>query len=60
MDISGMGSVYADYMTSQASNNKAETLQGRLANGSASTDEKELKEACRSLSLILWSRSSMR
>ena len=47
MDISGMGSVYADYMTSQASNNKAETLQGRLANGSASTDEKELKEACR-------------
>ena len=47
MNIGGVGSAYADYMTSQASNSKMETLQGRLANGSASTDEKELKEACR-------------
>ncbi|MDE6221925.1 MAG: rod-binding protein [Lachnospiraceae bacterium] len=47
MDISGVGSVYADYMTSQASNSKAETLQNKLANGSTVTDEEELKEACK-------------
>lgn len=47
MEISGMSSAYADYMTSQASNNKAETLQNKLANGSAATDEDELKEACK-------------
>lgn len=47
MDIGGVGSVYADYMTSQASNSKAETLQNKLTNGSAVTDEEELKEACK-------------
>ncbi len=47
MEIGGMSSAYADYMTSQASNNKAETLQNKLANGSAATDEDELKEACK-------------
>ncbi|MDE7201181.1 MAG: rod-binding protein [Lachnospiraceae bacterium] len=47
MDIGGIGSAYADFMTSQASNNKAESLQSKLTNGSAVTDEEELKEACK-------------
>ena len=47
MDISGVGSAYADFMTSQASNSKAESLQNKLANGSASTADDELKEACK-------------
>lgn len=47
MEIGGIGSAYADFMTSQASNSKAEALQGKLANGSSITDEDELKEACK-------------
>lgn len=47
MEIGGVGSAYADFMTSQASNSKAETLQSKLENGSAVTDEEELKEACK-------------
>lgn len=47
MDIGGVGSAYADYMTSQASGNKAETLQNKLANSSAAADEEGLREACR-------------
>lgn len=47
MDMSGVGSAYADYMTKQVSNNKAEKLQSKLANGSAVADEEELKEACK-------------
>ncbi|MDE5825602.1 MAG: rod-binding protein [Lachnospiraceae bacterium] len=47
MDIGGIGSAYADYMTSQASNSKAESLQSKLTNGSAVTDEEKLKEACK-------------
>lgn len=47
MDIGGVGSAYADYMTNQISNSKAETLQSKLANGSTVTDEDELKEACK-------------
>ena len=48
MDIGGVGSTYADYMmTSQASKNKADTLQNKLSSSSASAEEKELKEACK-------------
>lgn len=48
MSIGGVGSAYADYMASQASNSsKAETLKNKLANGSTAADEDELKEACR-------------
>ena len=48
MEIGGVGSTYADYMmTSQASKNKADTLQNKLTNSDASADEKELKEACK-------------
>ena len=47
MDIGGVGASYANYMTSQASNSKADSLQSKLTNGSAVTDEEELKEACK-------------
>ena len=46
MDIGGVGSVYADYMTSQASSKRTETLQNKLENSSAAADA-ELKEACK-------------
>ncbi len=46
MDIGGVGSVYADYMTSQASSKRTETLQNKLENSSAAADDAELKEAC--------------
>ena len=46
MEIGGVGSTYADYMmTSQASKNKADTLQNKLTNSDASAEE--LKEACK-------------
>lgn len=47
MDIGGVGSVYADYMTSQASSKRTETLQNKLENSSAAVDDAELKEACK-------------
>lgn len=47
MDIGGVSSVYADYMTSQASGNKAATLQSKLENSSASANDEELKSACK-------------
>ena len=47
MNIGGVGSAYADYMTSQASNSKMETLQNKLTNSSTAADEDELKEACK-------------
>lgn len=42
-----MSSVYADYMTSQASNNKTSALKSKLESSSVSADEEELKEACK-------------
>ena len=47
MDIGGVSSVYADYMTSQASGNKAATLQSKLENSGASANDDELKAACK-------------
>lgn len=47
MDIGGVGSAYADYMTKQASNNKTQELQKKLENGSGTADEAELKAACK-------------
>ncbi|MBO5031643.1 MAG: rod-binding protein [Lachnospiraceae bacterium] len=47
MDIGGVGSVYADYMTSQASGNRTTALQSRLESSSVSADEDELKSACK-------------
>lgn len=48
MDIGGVGSVYADYMASQASSQKAGALQNRLENSTAlTTTEDELLDACK-------------
>lgn len=47
MDIGGVSSAYADYMTKQASDNKAAALQNKLENSGTAADEKELKEACK-------------
>lgn len=48
MDIGGVGSVYADYLTSQASSQKAGSLQNKLENSTASTaTEEELLDACK-------------
>jgi flagellar protein FlgJ len=47
MDISGIGSAYSEYLTSQASGNKASTLQSKLENSASSTDDDELKSACK-------------
>lgn len=47
MDIGGVGSAYADYLTKQASGNKASSLQNKLENSSESVDEKELMDACK-------------
>ncbi|MCI9384750.1 MAG: hypothetical protein HFH77_00070 [Lachnospiraceae bacterium] len=47
MDIGGVGSAYADYLTKQASGNKASSLQSKLENSGESVDEKELMDACK-------------
>lgn len=48
MDIGGVGSVYADYMASQASSQKAGALQNKLENSTSSTStEDELLDACK-------------
>lgn len=47
MDISGLGSYYTDYLTTQASNKKTEALRDQLnADYSNATDE-ELMDACK-------------
>lgn len=47
MSISGVGSAYADYITSQASSSKVSSLQDKLQNNTMSADEEELKAACK-------------
>ena len=47
MDIGGVGSAYADYLTKQASGNKGSSLQSKLENSGESVDEKELMDACK-------------
>lgn len=47
MDIGGVSSAYADYLTKQASGNKASSLQSKLENSGESVDEKELMDACK-------------
>ena len=47
MDIGGVGSVYADYMTSQVSSGKADALQNKLTNSAATATEEELLDACK-------------
>lgn len=45
MDIGGMGSVYTDYLTSQAADSRKEAIQKRL--GNSGTSDEELMDACR-------------
>jgi flagellar protein FlgJ len=47
MDLSGLSSVYSDYLTSQASSSSTSSLQSKLESISSSDDDDELKEACR-------------
>ncbi len=47
MDISGVGSAYADYLTSQASSQNASALKTTLESAASSTDEDELMDACK-------------
>jgi Rod binding domain-containing protein len=48
MDISGIGSVYSDYLTSQATSSKTSSLQSKLENVSGDdADDDELMEACK-------------
>ncbi len=47
MDIGGVGSVYADYMKSQASSGKTGALQNKLTNSASTATEEELMDACK-------------
>lgn len=47
MDIGGVGSAYADYMTKQASGSKTQDLQKKIESSGAAVDEAKLKEACK-------------
>jgi flagellar protein FlgJ len=47
MDMTGIGSVYSDYLTSQVSSSKTTSLQSKLENTSGTETEDELKEACK-------------
>lgn len=45
MDIGGVGSVYTDYLTSQAADSRKEAIQKKL--GNSGTSDEELMDACR-------------
>jgi len=47
MDIGGVGSAYADYMASQASSAKADTIKNKLENSASAPNEEELLDACK-------------
>ena len=47
MDIGGVGSVYADYMSTQVSSGKADALQNKLTNSASTATEEELMDACK-------------
>jgi flagellar protein FlgJ len=47
MDMSGISSVYSDYLTSQASSSKTSSLTSKLESAASSDDDEELKEACK-------------
>ena len=47
MDIGGVGSAYADYMTKQASGGRTQELQKKLESSGAAADDAKLKEACK-------------
>jgi flagellar protein FlgJ len=47
MDMSGISSIYSDYLTSEASSSKTSSLQSKLENTSSSESDDELLEACK-------------
>ena len=47
MEMGGVGSAYAGYMASQASDNRVSTLQNKLESGYQNATENELKQACK-------------
>lgn len=47
MDIGGVGSVYADYMASQVSSTKADTIKNKIENSAGTANEEELLDACK-------------
>ncbi len=47
MDIGGVGSVYADYMASQVSSTKADTIKNKIENSAGTANEAELLDACK-------------
>ena len=47
MEIGGMSSVYAEYLTSQASGSNAANLQNKLRNDYSNATDEELKKACK-------------
>jgi flagellar protein FlgJ len=47
MDMSGISSIYSDYLTSQATSSKTSSLQSKLENTSSSESDDELLEACK-------------
>ena len=47
MDIGGVGSVYADYMASQVSSTKADTIKNKIENSAGAANEAELLDACK-------------
>ena len=47
MDIGGVGSVYADYMASQVSSTKADTIKNKIENSAGAANEEELLDACK-------------
>ena len=47
MDIGGVGSVYADYMASQVSSTKADTIKDKIENSAGAANEEELLDACK-------------
>jgi flagellar protein FlgJ len=47
MDMSGISSVYSDYLTSQASSSKTSSLTSKLESAASSDDDEELMEVCK-------------
>lgn len=47
MEINGIGSVYSDYLTSSASQNKASALESKLDSDYSNSSDEELMEVCK-------------
>ena len=47
MEINGIGSVYSDYLTGSASQNKASALESKLDSDYSNSSDEELMEVCK-------------